>query len=283
MMTERDDFAIVPERRQPEPRGPSAGLWIAIIAVAVIVAFAAGMGVATMMGRTAPAAPSPTPAATDAALVDPVAATAVAGVTPTLAIATAAPQTPTVESATPASLTPTLVVTATVTPAQPIACTVPVHEGFAGTYDPAQLGCATGEGLITWSAWEQFERGAMFWRSDTDKAYIFFDGGDWTQLDEGWDGQEIPSRGEPPPGMEAPIRGFGYAWATRDDLFNRLGWATTEEKGFCVLIQPVERGFLMQSSTVEFCQDSLYNHAREPDWQPLNLLVGNDGRWLTLQ
>jgi hypothetical protein len=167
--------------------------------------------------------------------------------------------------------------------AQPVACTVPVHEAFAAVYDPAQSGCATGEGFITWGAWEPFERGAMFWRSDTDRAYIFFNGGEWVQLDEGWDGQEIPSRGEPPPGMEAPIRGFGYAWATRDDLFNRLGWATAEEMGFCALIQPLERGFLIQSSTVEFCQDTLYNHAREPGWQPLNLLVGDDGRWVALQ
>jgi hypothetical protein len=280
-MSERDDFAIVPERRQPEQRGPGAGVWIAIVAVAVVVAFAAGIGVATMMGRTAPALPSPTPAATEAALVDPAAATATAGVTPTLAPATAVAQTPTVEPAAPVS--PTAAVTATATPVQATACTVPVHEAFAGVYDPAQLGCATGAGFITWSAWEAFERGAMFWRSDTDKAYVFFEQGDWLQMDEGWDGQEIPSRGEPPPGLAAPIRGFGYAWATRDDLFSRLGWATAEEMGFCALIQPVERGFLMQSSTVEFCQDTLYNHAREPDWRPLNLLVGNDGRWHILQ
>ncbi|MEZ4737283.1 MAG: sugar-binding protein [Caldilineaceae bacterium] len=43
--------------------------------------------------------------------------------------------------------------------------------------------------------------------------------------------------------------------------------------------QSFERGFILQSSDVEFCQDNLYNHARAPEWQPLLLVVTNDGAW----
>ena len=131
-----------------------------------------------------------------------------------------------------------------------------------------------------WAAWERFERGAMFWRSDTDLSYIFFNEGQWAPVNEHWDGKDVPSRGNPPQGLYAPERGFGYVWGIRDDLFNRLGWAKEQEKGFCALIQSFDKGFILQSSPTEFCTpDNLYNHTHDPDWTPLFFSATADGQW----
>lgn len=156
---------------------------------------------------------------------------------------------------------PTLNVTrATAVPATATPVTAPTNTPgcsratlveFAPVYTSA-LGCATNDATLAWSAWERFERGAMFWRSDNDRAYAFFNDGVWSPIDEKWEGQEIPNRGEPPAGLRAPERGFGYAWSRRDDLFQRLGWANDQERGFCAVIQSFEHGFILQSSTVEF-------------------------------
>jgi hypothetical protein len=113
----------------------------------------------------------------------------------------------------------------------------------------------------------------MFWRNDTNRTFAFFNDGRWAPVDERWDGQPAPSRGDPPAGLRAPERGFGYAWAIRDDLFQRLGWAADQERGFCAVIKTFDRGFILQSSDVEFCQDNLYNHARAPEWKPLLMVV----------
>jgi hypothetical protein len=266
-MTQHDEYDIIQDTSAPPQRTLSTMTWISLIVAAALIAFSIGLAVGTLRsrtGRVASVAP-PTPEATAIAIV---------GLPTDVVTATIA------TVAATASPTPTL--TLTPTPSPTVACTLPVDGQFATGYDPAELGCATAQAAIYWAAWEPFERGAMFWRSDTNQAYALFHDGVWTPVDQGWDGQEIPSRGDPPPGLRAPIRGFGYAWALRDDLFNRLGWATSEEKGFCATIQPFERGFMMVSSTVEYCQDNLYNTAREPGWTPLQLVVRNEGLWRNL-
>jgi hypothetical protein len=48
------------------------------------------------------------------------------------------------------------------------------------------------------------------------------------------------------------------------------------------VIQTFDRGFILQSSDVEFCQDNLYNHARAPEWKPLLMVVSVDGTWRNL-
>jgi hypothetical protein len=119
----------------------------------------------------------------------------------------------------------------------------------------------------------------MLWRSDTDRAYAIFADGSWHTIDERWDNKAIPSHGNPPAGLQAPTRGFGYAWGVRDDLFNRLGWAKGGEKGFCALIQSFQHGFILKSDTTEFCQDGLYNQARSPDWTPILFAATDTGQW----
>jgi hypothetical protein len=272
-MTQRDDFEITEPAPQPPRRTPPINWWTVVIAL-VILAFAAGMALATLANRSARPTGAVTPTATTViALIGAPTETVTATVAVTNTPGGGGIITPTLTSVTP---TPTPSPTTTAIPTQ--TCNQAVDPQLAPLADPA-LGCATGTAAVYWAAWEPFERGFMLWRSDNNRAYAFFQPGDWQPINERWDEQALPSRGDPPPGRQAPVRGFGYAWAVRDDLFSRLGWATAEEQGFCALIQPFEHGFLVQSSTVEFCQDTLYNHARAPGWQPLQLIVLDSGQW----
>ena len=158
-------------------------------------------------------------------------------------------------------------------------CSSPIEGGLADLWDP-QLGCPVSGSAQVWSSWTPFERGQMMWRSDTNRAYGFFNSGRWQYANDQWDGvSPVPSRGTPPSGLQAPIRGTGYIWGTDDTFFNELGWARAEQKGFCALVQTYENGFLMRSSQVEFCKDNLYNHAREGDFPFMYLRAYNDGRW----
>lgn len=280
-----NDYDILPDDPTPEP-GRKRLVWLVIVAAAVFL-FAVGMAVATFTNRMGgnPAADEDEASALLPTLT-PTSNTAnpTFTLTPLVETATAVNNTP--GDNTPVVVTnppPTLNVTpATATPAppptNPPSCGRAVLAEFAPIYSTA-LGCATNDANLVWSAWERFERGAMFWRSDNDRAYVFFNDGEWAPIDEKWEGQEIPSRGDPPAGLRAPERGFGYAWSRRDDLFQRLGWANDQERGFCAVIQSFERGFILQSSAVEFCQDQLYNHARAPEWQPLLIVAVDNVGW----
>ncbi|MBX3010162.1 MAG: hypothetical protein KF832_01600 [Caldilineaceae bacterium] len=277
-MSNHDDFNVLPD----EPTSPSWSsrpwIWVLLVVAIAIFAFAVGMAVSTFSSRVGDGEtntlPTPTAVATNVAVVPTFTdlpsptATALNG-QPTNANATA-----TVSAL--ASATATAVPTFT---AVAVTCQRAVYEAFASLYDAGRLGCAVSDAGLVWSAWEAFERGYMFWRSDNNLAYAFFTDNQWLPVNERWDGQPVPSRGEPPAGFRAPERGFGYAWGVRDDFFQRLGWATDQERGFCAVIQNFERGFLLQSSNVEFCQDNLYNHARAPEWRPLLMSVSQDGSW----
>ena len=159
--------------------------------------------------------------------------------------------------------------TPTPEPTVPPTCAVETAPQWDATYRSELLGCATAPINTVWAAWQPFERGFLLWRSDTDAAYAFYEqnAGTWFQISEKWDGSSSTDRGEPPPGLQAPIRGFGYVWTLRDDLYQNLGWATDQEKGFCAQVQPFEQGFILGSSTVESCTpDNLFNQARTPGW-----------------
>jgi len=280
-MSNQDDFNILPEEPTGSGWSSRPWLWVLLIAAIAIFAFAVGMAVSTFSSRvgngTANLVPTPTLIATNSAVPT---FTALPIVTATATAATTTQPTPV--GATATSLAPA---TSTTAPVElPIAtptagCQLALYAPFGAVYDAARLGCPANDAGLVWSAWETFERGAMFWRSDNNRAYAFFNDNTWMPVNERWDGQPVPSRGDPPAGLRAPERGFGYAWGVRDDLFQRLGWAADQERGFCAIIQSFERGFILQSSDVEFCQDNLYNHARAPEWQPLLLVVTNDGAW----
>lgn len=277
-MSNQDDFNIFPEEPTEPGWSSRPWVWVLLIAAIAIFAFAVGMAFSTFSNRmnNGEANTLPTPTSIETKVAVPtftrVPTTSVTATAPTNGqpTRTTLPAAPTAVAATPTvpAVTPTLA-----------GCPRAVYAPFVPVYDGARLGCAVNDAGLVWSAWEAFERGYMFWRSDNNRAYAFFTDNSWLPVNERWDGQPVPSRGEPPSGLRAPERGFGYAWGVRDDFFQRLGWAADQERGFCAVIQSFDRGFILQSSDVEFCQDNLYNHARVPEWQPLFLVVANDGSW----
>lgn len=298
-MSNPNDFDILSD--DEGERGGSTRLWLwLLIGAAAILIFAVGMALATFNNRLnnndplldEQMTPTVTETATPPAVV--VAETA----TPSgEATATPDPLQPTATLPTDATATtaelpsPTALPTDTaMPPTATVGCATALLSQFVDAYRP-ELGCPTTDAAIIWAAWEWFERGAMFWRSDNDRAYAFIDStpgdgaitsGTWLPIDEKWEGQDVPSRGDPPPGLQAPQRGFGYAWARSDTFFQQLGWATDQERGFCTIIQSFERGFIFQSSNVEYCQDELFNQARTAEWRPLYIVAIDGGGWLNL-
>jgi hypothetical protein len=286
-MTKHDDFDIIPDstsgKRQTPPGAPNrpdnnngqgnSALRIALWIVVGLFAVAVGLAITQLTDRLGePATPAATPAILPTAGVNLI-ATLVADATltaqPTASVMST-PQ-PTVATAAPVVLRAT---------ATPLPCPIPAAAQFGDLYRP-ELGCARSGTALVWSAWETFERGAMLWRSDTNLAYLF-DGATarWEPVVQGWDGQSLPSRGVPPAGLLAPERGFGYVWAIRDDVFDRLGWATGRELGFCALVQEFERGFLLEGAAVDDCGNGLFNSVFDPAWRPVRIAAsGGTGQW----
>lgn len=130
----------------------------------------------------------------------------------------------------------------------------------------------------------------MLWRSDNDWAYVLHwqngsnpAAGDWATGGNAWrwDGSFPDGRGlTPPPGLLEPIRGFGYVWFNfLGGAASTIGWATDQEKGFCANLQPFDTGLIFHSSTVQFCQDELFNWATHPSFTPLFFTMRADGTW----
>lgn len=268
-MTEHDDFDIVPDEENSR-FSRSGWMWMAVIAIVAIFAFAVGAAYIVVSQRfnSAPIAPTPTPA--NQAVI-----TGTVPLTQTTAITVTGTPTATLTPTATATFTPTLTPTPTA-----LVCTDPVEEVFRPLYDQDAFGCPVFVATNVWAAWQPFERGAMLWRSDTDRSYVFYDNGEWGPIDITWSGQDPAGRGTPPPGLQAPERGFGYVWSNSDEIFNRLGWATDQERGFCALTQQFDRGFILRSSDVPSCTaEGLYNHATSADWQPLLLAAPENSVW----
>ncbi len=187
-------------------------------------------------------------------------------------------------------------VTTTVPPTPtPITCSLPVDPQLTEGWERSKLGCPTAQSKVTWAAWQSFEGGYMLWRSDTDEVYILYlqdnkSTGRWkkTPPEWKWDGSNPDGVGmSPPPGLYEPKRGFGWLWRTHlAGPYGLLGWALEEEKGFCAIIQPFERGFVFRGGTVDSCLDELVNEPRttHPDFAPLLFAMyeyhpRRDGTW----
>ena len=285
-MSQYDDFDVVEETQPNWYARPI--VWVGIISLLVVVAFVAGIAFSTANRRVA-AEPTGQAVAQDAtATPTPLGAPSVPGDAAGgegdgAGEATASPGAPTeAPSATPTEISSP---TATATEIPPAACPASVDDRLILLYEDgggqARMGCPQGGANIVWSAWEPFERGSMLWRSDTDRSYAFLDNGSWGVIDATWPGGDVPSRGDPPPGLTAPERGFGYVWSTSDALFNALGWARDGEKGFCALVQNFEQGFLLQSDPTPSCTgENLYNYATASDWNTLRIIASGSGQGL---
>jgi hypothetical protein len=94
-----------------------------------------------------------------------------------------------------------------------------------------------------WAAYQPFERGQIVWRSDTREITVLHDDGSYETHKDTWqEGETIKLPGTPPPGLYAPVRGFGSLCAGRPDLQERLGWATTPETGYTMTVETVPGG-----------------------------------------
>jgi hypothetical protein len=94
-----------------------------------------------------------------------------------------------------------------------------------------------------WAAYEPFERGHTVWRSDTLQIYVLHADGSYETYEDTWhEGDPVEIPGSPPPGLYAPVRGFGNLYASLPDLRERLGWATAPEKGYTMRVETIPGG-----------------------------------------
>ncbi len=92
---------------------------------------------------------------------------------------------------------------------------------------------------------QPFERGSMFWRSDTKQIYALASSGQYWQVPDSWtDGMpaDDPAYSSPPAGMLQPVRGFGLVWRSNTSVRDALGWGTLSEAQYNGFWQDFERG-----------------------------------------
>lgn len=156
----------------------------------------------------------------------------------------------------------------------------PAAEGaISARWSRDSMGCPTGGAFHTWGAWQTFERGAMLWREDQKSIYVLGIDGHWQVVDDTWAGSAMTERrGTAPAGTQAPRNGFGFIWESDDAVFSRLGWATADERGTCLLLQPFEQG-IMVKSVGSGCNNGLYSFGQESGFSLQYLILRYDSFW----
>lgn len=83
------------------------------------------------------------------------------------------------------------------------------------------------------AAYQVFENGALLWRADTGRIYIFTKTyvAEYSVTDYG-PLPDNPITLPPPPGRVSPINGFGRVWGNYAEARNALGWGLATEQGF---------------------------------------------------
>jgi len=141
------------------------------------------------------------------------------------------------------------------TPPPSTSCSITPILGFGQIWNGnatvrAKLGCAQAVESSVWGAEQIFERGLMFWRSDTNKIYVVRNDQTWQLYDDTW--REGDQEWDPnilvPTGLYQPKRGFGKVWRDQSGVRSALGWATTEERGFTMAVQPFDGGTMLWSN-----------------------------------
>ncbi|MFQ3534678.1 MAG: hypothetical protein SNJ58_02265 [Aggregatilineales bacterium] len=102
---------------------------------------------------------------------------------------------------------------------------------------PNDAGCPASPVVTSLAVYQPFERGVMFWIAEGRTIYVLFSDGRspaWLSLaDEYRDGEpESDPSLSPPENLQQPVRGFGLAWRSRENVRRRLGWATAPESAF---------------------------------------------------
>ena len=159
-------------------------------------------------------------------------------------------------------------------------CKNQTHGRLQPFWNQAALGCPQSSGKTFWSAWQPFQGGFMNWRQDDDAVFVFTDEGEWNRFSDDWNGQVYTdTRGTAPESLQTPVRGFGYLWETDDDVHGDLGWATSEEVGFCALIQQFEHGSLLTGDPVDSCFEETQNLVSETLFASATIQALDEGAW----
>lgn len=127
---------------------------------------------------------------------------------------------------------------------------------FSGAYNgdtgvQTAVGCPVSPPETIAMAEQAFERGTMFWWANREIYALArepFNGTPntfWKLADTWQEGmpQDDPSM-TGPEGQMQPIRGFGLAWRTSDQVRSALGWAVSPEAGYTGTFQRFERGVI---------------------------------------
>ncbi len=178
-------------------------------------------------------------------------ATPVAQPTATTWVATPTP-TSVGPTATPVPQTPTPI-PPTPTPALP-SCSITPILGFGSIWSTypqvrARLGCPVELESSRWSGEETFVHGYMFWRSDLLLVYVLYDDHTWQSYADTWqEGQlEWDTTIVAPSGLYQPKRGFGRVWREQPGVRDKIGWATTTERGLGASYQAYQGGLMIWS------------------------------------
>ncbi|MCU0492665.1 MAG: hypothetical protein MUD01_13820 [Chloroflexaceae bacterium] len=74
----------------------------------------------------------------------------------------------------------------------------------------------------------------------------------WQRFADEWrEGQPTGVVDEPPPGRYAPVRGFGYLWATNAEVRAQLGWALAPEQGEAGGYRRFSKGFFLYRPAID--------------------------------
>lgn len=186
--------------------------------------------------------------------VPPTATPAAPTATPVGPTATAMPPTATPVGPTATPVPPTRTpVPPTPTPTLP-ACPITPILGFGGVWSSnatvrARLGCPVEVENSHWSAEETFVGGYMFWRSDLLLVYAMYGDGTWQSFADTWQNGDLEwdPMIVPPSGLYQPKRGFGKVWREQPGVRDKLGWATSMERGLGADYQGYQGGLMLWS------------------------------------
>jgi hypothetical protein len=116
---------------------------------------------------------------------------------------------------------------------------------------PSDAGCPTAPAVPSLAVFQPFERGSMFWLAEGRTIYVLFNDDRspaWLSLADAYrDGEpESDPSLNPPEGLAQPVRGFGLAWRSRENVRRRLGWATAPESAFETQFQQGAAAFFLR-------------------------------------
>lgn len=129
--------------------------------------------------------------------------------------------------------------------ALPATCSAVPAGGFGLIFQSNQdlatrLGCPSGgeNASNVTTAYQTYQGGAMIWVSSvgnlgSSAIYVLYNDGTYQRFPDTWQsGVDPDSTGlAAPEGLQEPIRGFGKVWREMPGVRDRLGWATSGERG----------------------------------------------------